>query len=163
MITSTDISTIAITTIAINTITLIMITIFAIPNITINISIASIRPNGNWYVYKLCKASSGCCCSIWVWDLLSQISNCLPFQQNQSLQLWTPWPSGNVRSGRGGHAKESFQTIIWTDIKISAGEYLQPPIANHRSPTTILMTPGVWHLQRSKSLDGNHRSIHASI
>jgi len=62
MITSTDIITIAITTIAINTITLIIITIVTIPNVTINISITSLRLNGNSNAYNLSKASSGCCC-----------------------------------------------------------------------------------------------------
>jgi len=109
-------------------------------------------------------------------DLLSPRSNCLRFLQNLRLQLSTPWPWGIVRSCRSGRAKDKVQTMISTDIMISANLHRLPPATRHtphasrRLPAkhcppyaTSLTPPGAWRLQLRKSLDRACRSIHGSI
>ena len=65
---------------------------------------------------------------IGVGDLLSPRFNYLPFLQNVRLQLSTPGPWGIVRSCRGGFVKIQIETIILTDVMISAtATYLLVP------------------------------------
>jgi len=109
---------------------------------------------------------------------LSRRSNCLPFLQYQRLQISTPWPWGIVRSYCGGRAKDKVQTILSTDVMISANIHrlppatrhtpnairLPPPYAKHCPPyATSLTPPGAWHLPLSKPLHRACRSIHGSI
>jgi len=63
-----------------------------------------------------------------------------------------------VRFGRGGHAKDKVQTIISTDVMISATIRRQSPTTGHPLPATSLTPPGAWRLQLSKSLDRAHSS-----
>ena len=118
----------------------------------IAITIAIIpRPNVHTYAHNRWEAGSRLCWKIWVGDLLSPRSNYLPFLQNRRLQLSTPWPWGIMRSRPGGCAKDKVQTMISTDIKISAGRH--PP------PATRHIPPGALRLQLNKSLDRACRSI----
>jgi len=90
--------------------------------ITIAIAIISIspRPNAHTYAHNRFEVGSRFRWKIWVGDLLSPSSNCLPFLRNLRLQLSIPWRSDIVRSCHGGHAKDKVQTMILTDVMITA-------------------------------------------
>jgi len=90
---------------------------------------------------------------IWVGDLLSPTLNSLPSRCNLRLKLLTQWPWGIMRSCRGGRAKDNDQTIILTDIMISAIIYHTPSATHH-------LPPSAWLQQLSKSPDRVPRSIH---
>jgi hypothetical protein len=63
-----------------------------------------------------------------------------------------------VRFGRGGLAKDKVQTMISTDIIISATIRRRSPNTSHPLHPTRLTPPGAWRLQLSKSLDRAHSS-----
>jgi len=89
----------------------------AIPNAIFPVSPG---PNAHTYAYNRWEAGTRFRWKIWVSDLLSPRSNCLPFLRNLRLQLSTPSVSGILRSCRGGHAKDKVQTLILTDVMILA-------------------------------------------
>jgi len=144
---------------------MITITITNTIAIAIAIAIISISPrlNAHTYAQNWWEAGTRFRWKIWVGDLLTPRSNCPPFLQNLRLQLSTPWPWGLVRSGHGGYAKDKVQTMISTDVMISATTCRQSPTTGHQPPATSLTPPGAWRVQLSKSLDRAHRSIHGSI
>jgi len=145
--------------------------------ITMAIITISPGPNAHTYAQNLWEAGSWFHRKIWVGDLLSPRSNCLPFLQYLRLQLSTPWPWGIVRSCRGGRAKDKVQTTISTDVMILANIRRLPPATRHtphatrRPPpakhcpsyATSLTPPGAWRLPLCKSLDRACRNIHGSI
>jgi len=126
----------------------IIITIIIIAIITIAISPGL---NAHTYAHNRWEAGSRYRWKIWVWDLLSPRSNCLPFLQNLRLQLSTPWSWGIVRFRLGGCAKDKIQTMIYTNVMILA--------AQHPLPATCLTPPGAWHLEHNKSLHWSCRRI----
>jgi len=128
MITITDTITIAVITIAIITIAIITIAIIIIPG-----------PNAHTYAHNLWEASSWFRWKIWVRDLLSPRSNCLPFLQNSRLQLWTPWSWGIVRFHLGGHANDKIRTMILNDVIILA-TICRPPSVTHHTPHAACRT-----------------------
>jgi len=117
--------------------------------------IITISPGRNvlTYTHNRWEAGSRSHWKIWVRDLLSPRPNCLPFLQNPRLQLSTPWPRGIVRPHRGGRAENKVETMISTDVMISATQYHQPPATRHPPPATRYLPPGAWRLPLSKSLD----------
>jgi len=147
MITITITNTIA-TTIAI----VIAITIA----IAIAIAIISISPrlNAHTYSHNRWEAGTRFRWKISVRDLLSPRSNWLPLLQNLRLQLLTWWLWGIVRSCRGGCAKDKVQTMISTDVTISATISCPPSATlhttchppnttHHMPPASRLPVPGV--------------------
>jgi hypothetical protein len=106
-----------------------MITIANTITIVIAIAIFPIspRPNAHTYAHNRWEAGSRFCWKIWVRDLLSPRSTCLPFLRNLRLQSSTPWGWGILRSCRGVHAKDKVQTMISTDVMISATIRHLPP------------------------------------
>ena len=76
---------------------------------------------------------------IWVRDLLSPPSNCLPLFHHLWPQSLTPWPWGMVRSFCKRHTKFEVQTMILTNtIIVSTTTSLSPP-------ATPLSEPGTCH------------------
>ena len=106
------------------TIAVITIAIIAIAIITIAIITISPGPNAHTYAHTPWEASSTFSWKIWVGDLLSPRSNCLPFLQNLRLQLSTPWLWGIVRFRLSGRAKDEIQTMIETDVRLSASGHM---------------------------------------
>ena len=119
-----------------NTISIAVITIAIIAIITIAIFIISPRPNTHTFAHNLWETGSRFRWKIWVGDLFSPRSNCVPFLQNPRLQLSTPWPWGIVRSGPSGSAEAKVQTMISTDARISATICCPPPL-----PTACHLPP----------------------
>ena len=153
-----------------------MITITNTNTITIAIAIAigtisiSPRPNAHTYTHNRWEADTWFPWKICVGCLLSPSSNCLPFLWNRRLQLSTSWQWDIVRSCHGGRAKDKVQTMISTDVMISAtichpppATRHPPPATRHPPPATRHPPPGAWHLQLTKSLDGALWSIHGRI
>jgi len=126
-------------------------------HITIAVITISQGPNAHTYAHNQWEAGNRFRWKIWVRDLLSPRSNCLPFLQNLRLQLSTPWLWVIEISRRSGRTKNTAQTKIWTDLMISA--------TATRLPLSISChpLPGAYRLQLSKSLDRATRSIHGSI
>jgi len=127
MITITDAITIMIITIAI---------------ITLSISIISHELNTHTYADNRLEPNSRSRCNLRVRDLLSTRSNCLPFLQNLRLQLWTPWMWSIMRSSCGRCAKAEVQTMILTDVTISANIHHQPPTTRCWPPASPIPVPG---------------------
>jgi len=123
MITITDAITIAIITIA----------------ITIAIITISPGPSVPTYADNPWEASSRFHWKILVGDLLSPRFNCLPFLQNLGLQLSTPCLWGIVRFRLGGRAKDKVQTMISTDLMISATVH-RPSSVTHHMPHATCQT-----------------------
>jgi len=145
-----------------------MITITVTNTIAIAIAIAiaiSISPrlNAHTYAHNWWEAGTGFCWKIWVGDQLTSRLNCPPLLQNLRLRLSTPWPWGIMRSGRSVHAEDTDQTMISTDVMISATIRRQSPSTGDQPPATSLTPPGAWRVQLCKSLDRAHSSIHGSI
>jgi len=153
-----------------------MITIANTITIAIAIAVAiaifpvSPGPNAGSYTYKRWEVETRFCMKIWVGDLLSPRSNCLPFLRNLRLQWSTPWVWGILRSYRGGRAKDKVQTMILADVMISANTRRLPSATCHMPPAkhcppyaTCLTPPGAWLLQLRRSLDRAFRSVHGSI
>jgi len=134
-------------------------------DITITIITISPRPNVDTAANNLWEAGSRLRWKIWVRDLHSPRSNYLSVLQKLRLQLSTPWAWGILKSCLGGHAKDMFQIIKWTDIKILATRhpvhatchtpafYRYPPYA------TCVTPPSAQCLQLNISLDAPCRSI----
>jgi len=142
MITITNTITIAVITIAIITIAIITIAIITI----------SPGPNAQTYTHNLQKASSRFCWKIQVGDLLSARSKCLPFLPHLTLQLSTPWSWGIVRFLLGGRAKDTIQTMISTEVMISAAHHPRPatchmPHATRHPSNAAHHMPPAWRLQ----------------
>jgi len=130
-----------------DTITIANITIAIIPIAIITISPG---PNAHTYAHNLWEASSRFRLKIWAGDLLSPWTNCLPFLQNLRLQVSTPWSWGIVRFRLGGHSKVKIQTLIQTDVMISAACHLLPATCHmqHASHQTLLATRHQPHTSR---------------
>jgi hypothetical protein len=90
-------------TIAIITIASITLTIITIAIITISIITISPSQNAHTHTHNPWEESSRFHWKIWVGDLLSLRSNCLPFLQNLRLQLLTSWSCGIMRFHLAGH------------------------------------------------------------
>ena len=165
---------------------MITITITIAIAIAIAIAIISISPRPNVHTHALNQLEGGTRFrwKIWVGDLLSPRSNCLPFLCNLRLQLSISWPWGIVRSCHSGCAKDKVQTMISTNVMISATIHRPPSAAQHTTrhipptkhypPYSTSLTPhgtrrlqltpsGAWCLQLSKPLDRTCRSVHVSI
>jgi len=143
-----------------NTITIAIAIAIAIAGAIISISP---RLNADTYAHNRWKAGSSFLWTIWVGDLPSPNSKCLPFLHNLTLQLSTPWQWGIMRSCYGGHAKDDIQTIILTGVTISATISHAPSATRHPPPATCHPPTGAWLLQLSKSMDRAPGSIHGSI
>jgi len=141
MVTITDTFTIAVITIAIITIAIITITILSI----------SSSPNGHTYAHNSWEASSRFRWNIWVGDLLSPRSNCLPFLQNQRLQLSTPGSWGIIRFRLSERAKHLIQTMVSTDVmNLAAATRHPPPATRLLPPASRYLSPGSWRLQLNR-------------
>jgi len=128
MVTITDTIAIAIITIAI---------------VTIAITISP-TPNAHTYTHNRREAGTRLCWKIWVRDLLSPRSNWLPFLQSIRLELSTPWPWGIVRCRHGGRAIDMVQTMISTNIIISATAICFPPPATRHPVPGACNSAGLW-------------------
>jgi len=97
---------------------------------------------------------------IWVGDLPSPGSKCLPFLQNLTLQLSTPWPWGILRSCHSGCPEDEVQTMILTDVMISA-TICCPPSAIYHTPHAARHTlPTLHHLPHtSQCLDSTTQEV----
>jgi len=73
--------------------------------ITIAIIIISPGQNTHTYPHNRWEAGTRFRRKVWVGDLLSPRSNCLPFLQNLRLPLSTPWPWDIMQYRRGGREK----------------------------------------------------------
>jgi len=148
-----------------------MITITNTNTITIGIGIAnaiaiaivtisiSPRRNAHTYAHNRWEASTRFRWIIWVGDLLSPSSNCLPFLRNRRLQLSTPWPWGIMRSWHGGRAKDKVQTMISTDVMISA-TICHPPLATrHPPPSSRCLAPATQQVSGSSTLEHTWKHI----
>jgi len=140
------INTIAIITIAIITIAIITIAIITIAIITM--AIITIGPGPDAHTYAPIRWVDGrwFCRNIWVGDLLSPRSNCLPILKDVRLQLTTVWPWGIVRSHHAGYAKNNIPRMISTDVIISAtATYLLPPTYRGLAPATYISNNSSFH------------------
>jgi len=121
--------------------------------ITIDIAIFPISPGPNEHTSAQNQWEAGARFRwiIWVGDLLSPRSKCLPFLQNLRRQLSTPWGWGILRSCRGGCANDNVQTMISTSVIISA-TICCPPSATHHMPHGASQTfPTIPHLPYTSS------------
>jgi len=138
MITITDTVSIVIITIAIITIAIITIAIITIAIITINP-----RRNMHTYTKTWCVAVRRFSWTIRIGVLLSPTSNfpLLLWKQRLRLSMAPPW--GVVQRHHGGSAKNTFQTIILTDVMIFATPTCRLP------PATRCMAPVTQHISGS--------------
>ena len=111
-------------------------------------------PNAHAYTYNRWEMRSWFRWEIWVGDLLSPRSNCLPLLQNLRLQVSTPWLWGIVRFRYGGRAKDMIQTMILTDVMISAAHPPLPAICQmtHTTNPALLATRCLPHASRFPGL-----------
>jgi len=117
-----------------NTITMTIITMAII-----TMAIITISPGPNALTWAQNRSEAGCCfCrKIWVGDLLSATSKCLPRLNDSRRQLSTLWQWGIMRSHHGGPAKDKVQTMISTNVMIStAATCLPPPTSQYLAPPT---------------------------
>ena len=121
-----------------------MITITNTNSITITIAVTiaivtiSIipRPNAHTYSHNRWEVGTRFHWKIGVGDLHSATSYGLPFLRNRRLQLPTPWPWGILRPWYEGHAEDQVETMISTNVMISA-TICHPPAAHRcRAPAT---------------------------
>jgi len=121
-----------------------MITItdtITITNITMAFNTIVTRPGWDAHTYNNIRweRSSQFCWNIWIRDLLSPRSNCLLFLQNLRLKLSISRLWGIVRSHLCGYTRVMLQTIISTEIMISA-------TINHPQHTSHYTLPASWCL-----------------
>ena len=122
-----------------------MITIANTITIAVAIFPISPRPNADTHTHNQWQADTRFRWKIWVGNLLSPRSNCLPFLWNLRLQLSTPWVWGILRYCHGGCTKDKVQTMISTDVMISATIHC-PPCATHHTPhASHLPVPGLYN------------------
>ena len=87
------------------------------------------------------EAGRSLCWKISVGNLLSPDSNCLPFLPNLTLQLSTPLPCSIMRFRLAGRTQDKFQTIILTNVMISATIRLHPLTTHHPPLASCLLVP----------------------
>jgi len=102
------------------------------------------RPKAHTYAQNSWEASSRFGWNIWVTDLLSPRSNCIPFLQNLSLQLSTPWLWGIVRFRLSGHIRFRLWYRLTSWFRPLATRHLPPAACHTHTPPTKHCSTSLW-------------------
>jgi len=137
-----------------NTIT-IAITIAIAIAVAIAIISISLRPTAHTYGHNQWEVDTRFRSKIWIGDLLSPSSTCLPFLRNLRLQLSAPLPWSIMWSRLSGCSKDKVETMISTDISIWAlyaprhwqhTTWHMLPVKHYPPYAPCLMPPAAWLL-----------------